>query len=415
MPGIRQWIRGSLFVVLLLTLVRGALPCRVARFVVPAILRSASACRSCQVALLVTWDSMVIDTAQGTETTTFNIVRTEKKGLREFKKGDKVIWNIGRNGNTGDLYLLLGSEIDGELAWSPIAITSEKLFAYIIKAPAPEAANRLEFFLKFLEFPDEHISNDAYAEFSRAEFKDVAALAPKMDRSQLREWLSSNDPKMRVRLGLYGMMLGLSGDDDDAAFLEKLILKRPEPNQPRFGIDGMMAGFIMLRGQRGLDTLLAAKFDDPQADGDLPLLKNALVFLWDFCQDRIPAKSLVVAMRRMLDSPWAFGVLENLARWKDWDSLDRLVAGYGKAPFDSNLEKEQIVQFALVCEKDGRKKSPDALPPSAVKARKFLKTLDPEFVKSAERSLGGPRRPANDPKSATSPNRSVDQTGSTSR
>lgn len=176
----------------------------------------------------------------------------------------------------------------------------------------------------------------------------------------------------------------------------------------------MMAGYILLRGERGLEKLMAAKFDDPRADGDLPLLKNAIVFLWDYCQDRIPAETLRNSMRRMLDRPkWAFGVLEHLARWKDWKALDQLITGYGKPPFDSDFARQSIVQFALVCEKDGRSASPDALPKTAIRARQFLNTLDPEFVKTAERSLGGLRRPVTEPKPGAALQEEVKQTGST--
>jgi hypothetical protein len=221
---------------------------------------------------------------------------------------------------------------------------------------------------------------------------------------------------MYVRLGLYGMMLGLSGDDSDAAFLETLILKQPDRDRPRFGVDGMMAGYVMLRGERGLQTLMAAKFDDPLADSDLPLLKNAIVFLWDYCQDRISTSSLKLAMRRMLDHPkLAYGVPENLARWKDWDSLDAVISLYGKTPFDTPTSREKIILFALVCEKDGRSKSPETLPPSAVRARKFLNTLDPAVVKSAERTLGGLPKPGSDAGSRAPAKQGIEQVGAPGR
>ena len=83
----------------------------------------------------------------------------------------------------------------------------------------------------------------------------------------------------------------------------------------------------------------------------------------------------------------ASSVVENLSRWQDWESLDRLIASYGMPPFDTSLTKQKVVIFALVCVKDGKKTSPDMLPPSAIAARKFLDGLDPEVVKSAEISL----------------------------
>ena len=356
----------------------------------------------CDAAVQVMWVSLVSDEEKQTETTTFEVVEVVKNGERVFKEGQKVTLPFGRDGQPGDLFLLLGKD-DGEaLNWElPVPLKGEYLYPYIRQVPSPETPDRLAFFLKVLESPDAEIAGDAFAEMSRAQYKDVAALAPKLPREKLRKWLSSKDPAMQVRLGLYGMLLGLSGDDSDAAFLESLILTLPDPERPRFGIDGMMAGYILLQRERGLDRLLAAKFDDPLAEDDLLPLRNALVFVWDYARDRVPTETLQAAMRRYLDRPrLAASVLPDLARWKDWSVLERLIQSYGQAPFDADLAKQDIVKFALVCERDGLKKTnPDAPPATAVKARQFLNGLDPDFVRGVERSLGGLPRPSSNPKS----------------
>jgi hypothetical protein len=360
----------------------------------------------CDAAVQVKWVSLVSDEVKQTETTTFEVVEVVKNGERVLKQGQKVTLPFGRDGEPGELFLLIGKD-DGEaLGWElPVQLNGEYLYAYIRQVPSPETPDRLAFFLKFLEFSDAEIAGDAFAEMSRAQYKDVAALAPKLQREKLHKWLSSKDPAMQVRLGLYGMLLGLSGDDSDAKFLESLILTLPDPERPRFGIDGMMAGYILLQRERGLDKLLAAKFDDPLAEDDLLPLRNALVFVWDYARDRVPTETLQAAMRRYLDRPrLAASVLPDLARWKDWSVLERLIQSYGQAPFDADLAKQDIVKFALVCERDGLKQNPDAPPATARKARQFLNGLDPDFVRGVERSLGGLPRPSNSPKSKeTSP------------
>ncbi|MBC8116102.1 MAG: hypothetical protein H7062_17075, partial [Candidatus Saccharimonas sp.] len=291
----------------------------------------------CDAAAQVKWVSLVSDEEKQTETTTFEVVEVVKYGERVLKQGQKVTLPFGRDGQPGDLFLLIGKD-DGEaLNWElPVQLKGEYLYPYIRQVPSPETPDRLAFFLKFLEFSDAEIAGDAFAEMSRAQYKDVAALAPKLPREKLHKWLSSKDPAMQVRLGLYGMLLGLSGDDSDAAFLESLILTLPDPERPRFGIDGMMAGYILLQRERGLDKLLAAKFDDPLAEDDLLPLRNALVFVWDYARDRVPTETLQAAMRRYLDRPrLAASVLPDLARWKDWSVLERLIQSYGEAPFNA--------------------------------------------------------------------------------
>lgn len=388
MPGIRQVALGIAALVALIGAASPALAVPGCPFCAPSDPPFSQRLASCDVAITVKWLSLTIDKARATESTTFEVVTTFRMSNRQFKAGDIVTWEYGRDGKVGDSFLLIGKEVDGEVIWEqPIFLGGEYLYSYIRKVPPPETPDRLSFFLKFLEFPDSEICNDAYAEFSRAQFSEVAALAPKLPRAKLRKWLESTDPQIQVRLGLYGMMLGLGGDQTDAEFLERLIMKLPDPDKPRLGIDGMMAGYLLLTGERGLDKLLTAKFDDPQAEDDLVAMRNTLMFLWDYGQDRIPADALRAAMRRFLDRPrLATNVVENLARWKDWQSLDQLLAAYGTPPFDSTLSKQKVVAFAIVCEKDGLKTSPQQLPATAIKARKFLDGLDQGFVKSVERA-----------------------------
>lgn len=348
----------------------------------------------CDAALQVKWVSLEGDATSVDATTSFEVVEVLRGDSKAIKQGMLVKIPFARDGQPGDLFLLFREAGEDEPTWTaPVEIT-EGRYGYIKQVPSPETPHRLAFFLKFLESSDEEIAGDAFAEFSRAQYIDVAALAPKLPREKLRSWLASKDLKLQVRIGLYGMMLGLSGDDRDAEFLESLIMTRPDPERPRFGIDGMMAGYILLQGEKGLDKLLKAKFDDPLAEDDLLPIRNALVFVWDYARDRVSAEKLQRAMRRFLDQPrLASSVLKDLARWKDWSLLDRLTAEYGKPPFDSDLAKQGIVSFALVCERDGKKQAPDVPPATAIKARVFLSGLDPEFVDGVEGSLGGIARP----------------------
>lgn len=356
---------------------------------------------ACDAAVEVKWISLTSDAKLVKEATTFEVVRPFRMGKKEFAAGEQITWPFGCDGKPGEPFLLIGSiKDDGTIGWEePISLAGEYLLAYLRRVPRPEQPDRLAFYLKFLEFPDTDICNDAYAEFSRAQYAEVAALAPKLPRAKLRSWLASADPQIQVRLGLYGMMLGLAGDDSDADFLEQQIMKAPEPDKPRFGIDGMMAGYVLLRGEKGLEKLVNAKFAE-RGNDDLLLLRNTLIFLWEYAQDRVPAEALRASMRRYLDRlEIADTAVENLSRWKDWQSLDRLLAAYGKPPFDSTLSRQKIVAFALVCERDGKKISPDNPPPTAIRARKFLDSLDPKIISSAERAFGlGPKnsRPSNE-------------------
>ena len=66
------------------------------------------------------------------------------------------------------------------------------------------------------------IADDAYAEFANAPYNEIVPLAKQFPRESLRKWIVSPDV-VPTRLGLYGMMLGLCGNDEDAALMQAKI------------------------------------------------------------------------------------------------------------------------------------------------------------------------------------------------
>ena len=94
------------------------------------------------------------------------------------------------------------------------------------------------------------IGDDAFGEFANAAYSDVVLLSKELPREKLRTWLTSNMVSPG-RIGLYGMMLGLCGTDEDVKLLERKILEGTEDF--RLGIDGVMGGYLLLTGEKGLD------------------------------------------------------------------------------------------------------------------------------------------------------------------
>ncbi|WP_010588539.1 hypothetical protein [Schlesneria paludicola] len=351
------------------------------------------------------------------EETTF-LVATALRTGQSIKKGDKVVVPFGVTADAGDLFLIMGQKVGGEREWS-LPVRVDELgteVEYVKKAPAPEslpAPERLKYFLKYINSKNSLISNDAFGEFARAKFEDVAELAPSISRQDVRKWIEDPDPSQDPRRAFYSMLLGLCGNEEDADYMERKILAPIDPGKNRFWIDGMMGGYLMLRGERGLKLLLDKKLDSLPADisesdprtEDVNALRVTLVFLWDYRRTQFPEETLRSAMRRCLKRPeLAELVVIDLARWKDWDSLDTLISGYGQDPWESRAAKEKIVAFALSCRKHTEKSRDEKSLVYAQKAQKFLDSLDPEFVQSVKRSSGGPlARPEPTAKSAQRP------------
>jgi hypothetical protein len=174
------------------------------------------------------------------------------------------------------------------------------------------------------------ISNDAYGEFANAPYADITQLSESLPREKVRGWITNKDTPA-TRMGLYGLLIGLCGNNDDAKIIEKRILKETEDF--RLGIDGLMSGYLLLTGDKGLSVLDEHKLKNR----DVPFSETyaamqALRFMWKYSEGRIEKSRLRASMRILLDRPeLADLVIADLARWKDWEIQDRLMALYIQA------------------------------------------------------------------------------------
>lgn len=333
--------------------------------------------------------------------TTFEVLK-EIRERAETRQENKIVAPFGVTAKEGDLFLLMGQLKEGQMEWS-LPIEFDELgreYDYIRKAPSPEQppVERLAYFLKFLDHENNVISNDAFAEFAQAKYEDVEQLAPKISRAKVRGWLEDPNPQLIVRRAFYGMLLGLCGNAEDADYLLERIMAPIDPTKNRIGIEGMMGGYLLLRGEPGLHLLMQQKFgsldaelaaDDPRI-GDLDALRTTLSFLWDYRRSQFGEETLRAAMRKYLDRPeFADMAIVDLARWKDWQPLERLINDYGTFPWDSHSAKEKVVAYALMCRKDVPAGTGPKLPAPAEKAQAFLDSLDPQFVQSVKRGMGG--------------------------
>ncbi len=326
-----------------------------------------------------------------TEYTVVDVVSQPKGG--KLAKGQKISLVRYRAGKTSDQFLLLGTKGGAVMDWgSPMEVTNES-YQYIRNAPKPDLApsERIRYFVKYLENPDQNISNDAYAEFANTAYGDIVKIVPDMPHDKLQKWI--NDPAVSPsRLGLYGLMLGLCGTDKDVPLLEKKIL---EPSEEfRLGIDGIMGGYLLLTGEQGLQVIDQHKL----ADKEVPFSETyagmqALRFMWQYGDGKIPADRLKASMRLLLDRPeLADLVIADLARWKDWSVQGKLMEIYGQDEYNIPSIKRAIVRFMMAstkdvaATKDGEPAA--ALPDYAVRGAKYLEELeakDPKTVAEAKR------------------------------
>lgn len=376
----------------------------IAAAVAAALSRSAVSCPFCEapsltlseqlnqadVSLLVQWvEAKPADKDKGfAGSTTYEIVEVVQNVGDVYHPGGRVQLDRERAARPGDLFILLGTK-GTNVEWaSPLAV-SEASYQYIKQAPTQETplSERLKYFVKFLEYPDAMVAGDAYGEFANAPYKDIVPIKDKFPRDDLRKWLTDpNTPK--TRLGLYGLMLGLCGNEEDAQLLREII---EQPTQDyRLGIDGIMAGYLLIKGEEGLPLIEDGKLRNTDAAfSETYAGMQALRFLWTYAPERVPADRLRAAMRILLDRPdLADLVITDLARWEDWSVVDRLMQMYTEKDYSIPSIKRNIVRYFLVAERVKGENEGDAPPESAVKAKEYLakiKETDPKTYEAAKR------------------------------
>ncbi len=289
---------------------------------------------------------------------TYVVLEVLKTPKDAVKKGDHVKWAQYSAAKAGDLFLVMGTRVGNEntIEWGAPTEITETAFAYVAQAPPPEVSRskRLKYFIRFLEFPDLLVANDAYFEFSNAPYKDIAAVAPYLPKEKLRGWLSQSETP-QTRVGLYGLLLGLCGDKDDAKLLADKIA--PYGDDLRLGLDGMISGYLLLTGSSGLDNVDDWKFKirdgKKAAVTDTYAAIMALRFMQDFAGGKISSQRLMQSVRLLLDRPELSDMaIRDLARWKDWSIQDRLMSLYGKGAYNTRPIKVAIISYMLASTND---------------------------------------------------------------
>lgn len=326
--------------------------------------------------------------SEGAGTTIYEIVEVVRDPLKSFKAGATLTLPRYRSGKPGDLCLMFGAK-GVSLEWTPMPITQAG-YKYITQAPSPElpTPERLKYYINYLEHPDLGIAADAFGEFGNSKYEDILQVIGDFPHAKLRDWVVGPRPVESMRRGLYGLMLGLCGDGDDAQKMEAMILA--PTTEFRMGLDGIMAGYLFLKKEAGLAVIETAKFKNPKETFSETFYGiQAVRFMWTHAKEKFTPERLRTSLRLLLDRPdIADLIIGDLARWKDWSSMDRLMKLYGTDDYSLPAFKRATVRFMLAASKDRLKDKTAAVPAHVTAAEKCLaelRTRDPKLVSDVEK------------------------------
>lgn len=287
--------------------------------------------------------------------------------------GDQRVIKAAPFGNfrPGDTFLLAAINVPIR-TWSTPLLLNDRQRRYVgtIMGLPKDSTQRLVFFQEHLEDPDTMLAGDAFDEFARAAYADLKVIGPRMNRDRLVQWIQSPNVSVDHRR-LYLTMLGVCGDRRDIPMLQQLL--EDKDRRATSGLDALIASYLTLRGPDGLPTieqmfLKGARAREPESFADVVATVAALRFHGGE-NDIISRQRIIQSFHLLLDSPnLAELVIPDLARWKDWSPLERLVSLF-KAAVAEDATRLSIVNYARACPR-----------PEAAQVLQQLADIDSEIV-----------------------------------
>ena len=247
-------------------------------------------------------------------------------------------------------YVVKNSQID---PYRGIALKANsdivKYLAGLTEVKDKPVGERLKFFFNYLDNADTEISNDAFKEFANADYKDYKDMAKGLPPDKIAGWLNDQSTA-GYRFGLYGSLLGHCGKDEHAKVLRDL-LENPK-RRLSSGVDGVLAGYILLRPKEGWEYAKGL-MADPKQDF---LLRYAALrtarFFWTYRPDVVDKKELAQGAASLLSQKDIVDLaVDDLRKWEQWDVTDRVLALQGTEAYkELPVVRRAVLKYMLACQ-----------------------------------------------------------------
>ncbi|OWK42353.1 RES domain-containing protein [Fimbriiglobus ruber] len=217
-----------------------------------------------------------------------------------------------------------------------------------------DAAARLGYAFTNLDSADLTVGADAFLEFARATDADIVRAKAALDPAKLRKLLTGAATPTE-RTGVFALMLGLCGGQQDAALLASLLAKDPLPDRVRENLGGFLAGLTLLDAEAGWSRT-EALLTDAKKPFDQRLTAVGTV---RFFQATRPVETRPRALRcyRALigQGDLADVAIDDLRRWGWWDLTADVLRVFDTPTHAAPIVRRGIVRYALQCPTDEAK------------------------------------------------------------
>ncbi len=268
-----------------------------------------------------------------------------KKLVRAGMKFESVL--VGRY-PVGQDFVVMGVN-PPNINWATPMKASDRLmeyFAALEKLPE-KGADRLAFFQQYFEDEEPDMAFDAYDEFAKADYADMIDLKDRMEREKLIA-LIKDEKTATNRRRLYFTMLGICGQPEDVPMLEEMMLSGSR-KQTR-GLEALVACYLSLKGEAGVDLVQETFLANDQCEFTDSMLALQAVRFHASEGKVIPKQRLIEAVRTVLDRDEVRDmVIADLARWKDWTVMEKLVQIFRDSDDDDSWVRIPIISYLFAC------------------------------------------------------------------
>ncbi len=207
---------------------------------------------------------------------------------------------------------------------------------------ADEWRARVALMLPYLEDPEPLVAEIAYGEFASAPYTALRTLKPRLDAAKLRRWI--DDPRLAQRQSTYTLLLGIAGDERDAARYEQRI-EAAWKAKDETNLGPMLAADLELRGVSRMAWIDDRYIRD--RNRTTPELEAVLLALsvQGNASGVIPRERVIRSYRMFMQEHKEIAgyVAPDLAAWQYWDAVPEYVA-----LMKSDLRQQYPSRLAIV-------------------------------------------------------------------
>lgn len=277
--------------------------------------------------------------------------------------GDKVVKTLylGQAAKGSKFLITAIPSEQSKIIWAaPIALPERgpEYLAKVLKLPK-EGPERLIFFQEYIQDKDDLLARDAYDEIAKTAYTDIVKAKDKLRREDFIKWIQDPETTASKRR-MFFSLLSVCGKPEDVPMIEKMI--RSTDRRDRSGLDSMLNCYMALLGEKAMPLIEELFLKDPNVDYTDRYSAIMAIRFQGTEGKAVPRERLIEALRLNLDHPKVADlVVMDLARWKDWEVMDRLVEMFKKSTDETIFIREPVINYLRICPRPEAKKHVEAL------------------------------------------------------